>query len=492
MSNMVERSLTMGKFDRDEQHIHEMFSKITVDSSKLAEQVKSRLHEDRADMPARHRRRWTRSTIAAIVMSFVLVASATAAVLGNFDWFIERFNPDFGKIVESVEVYSEDQGIRMEVIGAQKYDNQAIVYLSLQDITGQNRLKELTDNGAGFSVKMNPQTQETVTGVDEFTSANAMWKEKILYFDEDTNTIYYEFNITADPETPLAEPLELRKFLIYFDEKAYNDEPISVSLTGIKSAETTPPVKVQFWSSWSGGNMPDDLSSYAEALMPGHFADMPHGKKDQWVSNIGIIDGKLHVQIGEIFNEVFGPSTPELSLKDPDGNSISPDYSFVFLGDKKNDLLNLEKNDYADGIDRYNEFVFPISTEDLSEYKLSYTGSVSTGVKGSWKVSVNLSDSNQNTRTWTNDISVDGHLFEYLTLSPLGLQVIGTYQGVECMVGDMSIEVETVDGIIPLEGVGGSEKPDKHTFNSSWNTKAPLDITKAKAIIINGTRIPIK
>ncbi|HHW38021.1 MAG TPA: hypothetical protein GXX18_12385 [Bacillales bacterium] len=198
------------------------------------------------------------------------------------------------------------------------------------------------------------------------------------------------------------------------------------------------------------------------------------------------------MQIGEIFNEEFGTSTPELSLKDPDGNSISPDYSFVFLGDEKTDLLNLEKDDYADGIDRYNEFVFPISTEDLSEYKLSYTGSVSTGVKGSWKVSVNLSDSNQNTRTWTNDISVDGHLFEYITLSPLGLRVIGTYQGEECMVGDMSIGVETVDGIIPLEGVGGSEKPDKHTFNSSWNTKAPLDIAKAKAIIVNGTRIPIK
>ncbi|MEC1722985.1 hypothetical protein [Schinkia azotoformans] len=479
----------MSKFDIDEQKIRDMLSQITVDSSKLAEQVKSRLYEDRADMPARHRKRWTRSTIAAIVMSFVLVASATAAVLGNFDWFIERFNPDFGKIVEPVEVYSEDQGIRMEVIGAQKYNNMAIVYLSLQDITGQNRLTEQTDFRDGFSVKMNPQTQETITGVDEFISGSVMWKEKMLYFDEDTNTIYYEFNITADPDSPLAEPLKLGSFLIYFNEKAYNDEPISVSLTGIKGAETIPIAKVQFWG---GSKMPDDLSSYTEALMPGHFADMPHGEKDQWVSNIGNIDGKLHVQIGEIFNKEFGTSTAELSLKDPDGNSISYDYSFVLLGDEENDLLNHEKNDYADGVYRYWEFVFPVSTEDLSGYTLCYTGSVFTGVEGSWKVSANLSDSNQNIRTWTNDISVDGHLFEYITLSPLGLQVIGTYQGKECMVGDMSIRVETVDGIIPLEGGGGSQKPDKHTFNSSWNTKAPLDITKVKAIIVNGTRIPIK
>src|SRR5690606_25401242 len=105
--NMVERSLTMGKFNRDEKHIHEMFSQITVDSSKLADQVKSRLYEGSADMPARRRKRWTRSTIAAIAISFALVTSATAASLGNFDWFIERFNPDFGKIVEPVGVYSE-------------------------------------------------------------------------------------------------------------------------------------------------------------------------------------------------------------------------------------------------------------------------------------------------------------------------------------------------------------------------------------------------
>jgi hypothetical protein len=145
----------MEKFNRDEKHIHELFSQITVDSSKLADQVKSRLHEGSVDMPARRRKRWTRSAIAAIVMSFVLVASATAASLGNFDWFIERFNPDFGNIVEPVEIYSEDEGIRMEVIGAQKYDNRAIIYLSLQDRTGQNRLTEQTDFRDGFNVKMN-------------------------------------------------------------------------------------------------------------------------------------------------------------------------------------------------------------------------------------------------------------------------------------------------------------------------------------------------
>lgn len=377
----------------------------------------------------------------------------------------------------------------MEVIGAQKYDNRAIIYLSLQDRTGQNRLTEQTDFRDGFNVKMRSQTKEGAKSGDEVLSASLSWKQKMLYFNKDTNTIYYEFNVTADPDTPLTDPLELGSFLVYFDEKAYIDEPISVSLTGINDVETIPIEKAQIFG---GSNVPSDLSSLTEALMPGDYASMPHGEKDHWVSNIGIIDGKLHVQIGNMFNKEFGPSDAMLSLKSPDGNLISNDYSLVFFSDKKNNLLDPKNYDYGDAKYKYEEYVFPVSGENLSKYTLYYTGSVYSGVEGSWNVAANSSDTTANLRTWKNDISVEGHLFEYITLSPLGLQVIGTYKGENCMVSDMLLEIETVDGIIPLESGGGSQNSDEHTFNSNWDTKAPLDISKVKAIIINGTRIPVK
>lgn len=481
----------MDKFDREEKHIYERLSKITVDPSKLAEQVKSQLHEGHAgsaDMPARRRKRWTRPTIAAIVMSFVLVASATAASLGDFDWFIQRFNPDFGKIVEPVGVYSEDNGIRMEVIGAQKYENRAIVYLSLQDRTGQNRLTEQTEFRDGFTVKMHAEAKVVTSDGDEFLTSSLSWKKKMLYFNTDTNTIYYEFNITSDPNSPLADPLELGSFLISFNQNAYTNAPISVSLTEIDDVQTIPVGETQIWG---GSNMSSDSNSLTEALMPGNYASMPHGEKDQWVSNIGIIDGKLHVQIGSIFNEEFGPTDPALSLKGPDGHFISYDYSLFFFSDKKYNLLDKEKNNYGDAIYKLEEFVFPAINENLSHYTLTYTGSVYSGVEGKWKVEAHLSDTTANLRTWKNDISVEGHLFEYITISPLGVQVIGSYTGEDYMATDMLLEIETIDGIIPLEGGGGSQNSDKHTFNASWNTTAPLDVAKVKAILINSTRIPV-
>ncbi len=56
----------------------------------------------------------------------------------------------------------------------------------------------------------------------------------------------------------------------------------------------------------------------------------------------------------------------------------------------------------------------------------------------------------------------------------------------------MSVTLETADGLISLEGGGGSQDAEKHTFNLSWDTETPLDVAAVTAIMINGTRIPVK
>jgi hypothetical protein len=71
-----------------------------------------------------------------------------------------------------------------------------------------------------------------------------------------------------------------------------------------------------------------------------------------------------------------------------------------------------------------------------------------------------------------------------MTLSPLGLQAVGSYAGEEFMVGEMSLEVETADGIITLNGGGGSHNAQRQTFNLYWNTDTPLDVTTVTSVII--------
>ncbi len=482
----------MSTFDKNEQDIHDALSQITVDASKLAKQVKRRLNEE-PPHTAQRRMRWPMTAVIAIAMSAMLVVTAAAATLGGFDWFIKKFNPSFGEIVEPVEAYCEDHGIRMEVIGAQKYDNMAVVYLSLQDVSGQNRLTEQTDFQDGFSVKMSTQAQEEAKRqkgkIDSEIVSSFSCGQKMLYFDEETNTIYYEFNITADADSPLSDPLELGSFRIYFDKREYEDEPVSLSLSGIKEAET---VSIRGGQIWGGSNVPDDLKIPTTVLAPGNYAPMPHGEDDQWVSNIGIIDGKLHVQIGKVFGKEFGSSDASLALMTPDGKIIQTDYELYLFGNGDCRLLDLKKNDYGDAVYKYEEAVFSIDTEKLDGYTLCYTGSVYSGVEGRWKVAANISDTSRKMRILTNDIPVEGHLFEHMTISPLGLQVIGSYTGTECMASGMSVAVETADGVIPLEGGGGTHNSQKKTFNLHWNTETPLDVATVTAVIINGTRIPVQ
>lgn len=473
----------MNKFDDIEQKIYDELSQINVDASKLTEKVKSKLHEETPNVST-WRVRWRKSAVAVAAMLVIFVFTAVAAVSGGFDWFIEKFNPSFGEIVEPVEIYSEDQGIRMEIIGAQKYSNMAVVYLSLQDVTGQNRLTEQTDFRDGFSVKMNTQELK-ISGEKEVLTGSVSWEQNVLFFNEDTNTIYYEFIITADPETPLADPLDLGSFLIYFDTRSYIDELIPLSLAKIDSAEI---MTIKEDNIWGGSNLPDDYSLFNKILKPGYYADMPHGEEDQWVSNVGIVDGKLHVQIGKIFNKEFGSSDVNLALQTSEGETIQCEYELVLLGDENNNLLNLEKNNYADAVYKYDEFIFPVIPDDFDIY---FNGSVYSGVEGKWNVAVNLSDSNDKIRILKNDITIENHLLEYITLTPLGLQVMGSYEGDKCNISSMSAEVETIHGTISLEGGGGSENSEKQTFSSTWDTKTPIDVTAVTAVIINGTRIPI-
>jgi ACT domain-containing protein len=479
----------MSKLDNEEKKIYNMLSQINVDSSNISKQVKNKLHKRQTIILAKNHKPWVRSTVATIVLFMFLVVGATAAVLGNFEWFMEKFNPSFGSIVEPIEVYSEDQGIRMEVIGAQKYDNRAIVYLSLKDMTGQNRLTERTDFRDGFNVKMGERNKNRIIGMKDLTVSGFSWRQKMIYFDEVTNTAYYEFNITTDLDTSLADPLELGSSLIYFDEKTYEKEPINISLIEVKDSDT---VLINESQIWGGRNVSDNKGLYTMALSAGNYASMPHGEKDQWISNIGIIDGKLHVQIGNIFSKEFGSNDATIDLKNQDGSLISSDYSLVLLADERNNFLDLERNDYADAAYKYEEFVFPINVEEHDKYTLFYTGAVYSGVEGNWKVTADLGDSTRNILAITDDILIDGHIFEYITLSPLGLQGMGTYEEENCHIHDMIVKIETVDGTIQLEGGSGSQNSKKHRFNVSWDIGEPLEVTKVKAIIINDTRIPIK
>ncbi len=472
----------MNKLDYDEQSIKQAISQISVNTAALEKRVRNsiRAGAETGSRPiVRRRLRWSAVLVAAL--SLMLISTvAMAAAIGKFDWFIEQFHPNYSQIVEPVEKSCENQGIRMEVIGAQKYGNQAIAYLSLQDVSGQNRLTERTEFLDGFSAKMSYSKDGTRA---------LSTRRKMIFFDEASNTAYYEIIMTADADSPLTDPLTLGSFLIFFDRTTYEDEPVVLSLSDLKEADTVTVQKNRIWGWGSNSANIDSLPNQSVFLAPGKLADMPSGAMDQWISNIGLINGELHVQVARVFNQEFGSNDPSLSLKKSDGDLTANRYAVYFLADENGRFLDKSSSNASY---KYSEFIFPLDDVILQDTTLYYNGSVSSGVQGQWWVTSELSNTENQMRILDNNISVDKHLFTYLNISPLGLQVIGSYESENCMASEMTLAFETTSGEVVLSGGGGSFNSKSKTFCLSWDTPAPVDTANITAVIINGTRIEMK
>jgi len=462
-------------FDREEQQIYEAFSQIEVRHTDMAGRVMGQV-QDAPKMHVSGVRK--RAPILAVALVILLVSTVALAVgLGGFDWFLERFEPNFAEIVEPIEVYAEDQGIRMTVIGAQQFDRMAIVYLSVQDISGENRLTEQMSFLDGFRL----------WGADE-AQPGMSWRQTMLYFDGDRNTAYFEIQIIA--ESTLADLLEIGAANIFFHTHMFWDEPVDLSLAGLSEMET---ISIGQGHMFTGFGMMDGFPESLEILVPGNIAPMPHGDPRQWISNIGIVDGRLRVQYGGCYvvrNMGLGPGDASFTLLSPTGEIVQPVMAVSFLMDEGFVPIDVWAGEGDQSpVYRFEEYFFDVDLDRLAYYILAYSGQAALGVSGNWRVRVDTGDTSSQMIALTTDLAVDGFRLEFITLSPLGLQIRGSlYAGVAYMPG-LDVSLETEVGVIQVGEGGGLYIPFDPGFNLDWQFEAPLDVSMVTAVVINGQRV---
>jgi hypothetical protein len=353
---------------------HEIIKKLTSEEMPNFEKVREICHmKGEAVVPAMRLKRFVPVVV---VMVMLLAVSTTAfAALGGFDWFVERFNPTFADVVEPVMAYSEDQGIRLTVIGARRFDNAAIVYLSLQDISGENRLTESVGFGDGFSVGME-------AGGRDILSFGT--RRELLYFDEATNTAYFE--IIIDTDTLISDPLTISSFLIVFEETFYEYEPIHISLADITSAEMLPIAREHKsgWTSWRA-EITDDFPFAYEILRPSRLTVMPHAD-DYWISALGVANGRIHIQAIQETSE-FGASGVTFFLVSPSGDITYPTVALHAWLDEELSPVNLGEYLNLNGqLPSYQLRETIFITDTNTDYTLVFTGRVRSGIEGNWKV----------------------------------------------------------------------------------------------------------
>ena len=181
----------MKKLDREEQLIFDAFSQINVDTDKLEKRMNN-MERKKTRLPVKF------SVTAAAVLIFMAVSITAYGASGGFEQFLTRFNPAFGDLAMPLEeaVYAENDGIKMGIYGAQQFGNAVLVYLSMQDITGENRLSTHT-------------TPDLEIYGDGQSLSNGAQSSQRLHFNESTNTLYFEVRVIGNTGIPRLDILEI-------------------------------------------------------------------------------------------------------------------------------------------------------------------------------------------------------------------------------------------------------------------------------------------
>ncbi|MCL2198363.1 MAG: hypothetical protein FWB80_05530 [Defluviitaleaceae bacterium] len=163
---------------------HEIITHLTRKEMPDPEAVRAECHTHAAQ-----KSRGRRLIPAVATFAVLLTLSTTVfAFYGGFERFIERTSPPFAEIIEPVMTYAEDQGIRITILGARRFGRNAVAYLSVQDISGQNRLSEVSF----------VRDIRICDGTDSiFTAWDWGMGFRNFYFDEIYNTIYVQMSIES-------------------------------------------------------------------------------------------------------------------------------------------------------------------------------------------------------------------------------------------------------------------------------------------------------
>ena len=89
---------------------------------------------------------------AAIILCITVTVPVLAATVNPIYELVYKISPGLAQMMKPVQMSCEDNGIKMEVMSASVYENEAAVYLSLEDMTDQNRIDETTDLFDSYSI----------------------------------------------------------------------------------------------------------------------------------------------------------------------------------------------------------------------------------------------------------------------------------------------------------------------------------------------------
>ncbi|MCD7768519.1 MAG: hypothetical protein LUH36_00140 [Oscillospiraceae bacterium] len=298
-----------------------------------------------------------RALAAAAVAALCLVLSvpALAATVEPVYRLLYRASPEAAQLFQPVQLSDEYDGIRLEVVSAGIRGDTAMVYVTLQDMTG-DRVDETTDLFDSYDLNT------------PFDSAGYC---ELVGFDEETKTASFLITITnlaGEPMEGDKVTFSLRRFLSR--KTAYEDVEISTDLSAVSEAENTRQV-----ADHSGGGPGYEEGTVTVLCADDLTADFPVAG---FAAGLGFVEGKLHIQLA-VGNALEYDNHGYLYLVDETGSVVEAEASYSFFEESEA------------GREDYCEFVFSVTPEELVSCRL-YGSFWTSGLltEGRWRVTFSL------------------------------------------------------------------------------------------------------
>ena len=341
--------------------------------------------------------------IAGSVVLALVVAAGAANASGWIDLsrVLGYIGADRVGLLKSINQSSEDQGIVMNVLGAVRDGESAEIYVSLQDKAGH---------------RIDP----TLDIYDFFVEGASSHNAQTIHYDSRTGQATVRFLVTGKMQNRMT--LRITSFL----RGAHKDENYDprLDLTHLLKSQSSQSYEVlknlDGVVGMGGPKMPEAKDMDELHVLPLNKVSVPlPGMVWIKISNIGFVDGKLHIQVNR--EGKMAPYNHGYFYFSDKETSSETDYDYSISRGRYNNADGSWAGDYE-------EYVFDISSmKQLEQLKLQgYFVEYEDWVQGNWEVTFDLDQISQKLEGRT-EFDWDGVEVREVEVSPLGVTLSGNH-----------------------------------------------------------------
>ena len=404
---------------------------------------------------------------AAAVILFFCMTSVTAlgAAVPSVQNWIFRVSPEVAGLLYPIEESCEKEGIRLSVVAGINDEHNADIYFTLQDMEGKGRTSDKADlmDSAGIN-------GSSISGVE------------FINYEEETQTAFYVLHESGN----FAKRTNVFRINeIMFNKHIFEWFQTEINLADLagKKPETEDLCAYEYGGGSSEGTDASILLPDVMNLSLGEEIDF------MTISNIGMVDGKLHIQTkwdksfdnhGEFWLLEKGKEPEEYSDAVPHNN-------YYFRTEE--DLENTGNGYFSNHI----EFVYDIGIEELENYVL-WARIVKDGqiVKGGWQVSFSMGDLEKIV------LEPETDAVDRIIITPISMYLEG-FKGnaEECeaflKMKDGSRVSFSIKDIRNDEEYGKAHmEQEAGEWNINFVTGKIVEIGEIESVVINRKEIPVK